>query len=581
MNKAELINALEKTQPELAGKLTIERVLFRASDNKAYFSLLSDVLVDERAFLKLDQKLISLFPGMQIALRVASPQLKDDFLQNIKTYTPVLKAFLRRQSPAIKTWLDDVGWSIAGEEILLVCPDEFSVNFFKRNKLDDRLSQAVWDIFRLKMSVTLEKCGEREQWVERMRADADARRRQQHAKDREGNPHTARAEAVPVPDVSQPTAPEKPKPAKKKPLKKRNTAIKGRVIAEKPTPIVELTEESGVVVIQGTVANTPVFRELKGGETALVSFALGDDTSTVFCKAFFNYKDRRGDEAPTRAQKDKVNKKIEQIVRGACVRLRGECKMDSYLDEISVNIRDLQIMPTVQRQDTAPEGKKRVELHLHTTMSAMDATGDVTELIKQAAKWGHPAIAVTDHGVTQAYPAAFSAAKKNGIKLIPGMEGYLCDSIPLVKNVDARPIDDAIVVLDFETTGLSPVADRIIEIGAVKLAGGAVTEEFSMFCDPGIPLPEKITEITGITSAMLAGKPTPAEGVEKLIDFIGDHAIAAHNAAFDVGFLRAEARRIGRGFFAPIIDTLPLARRLYPAGAAISWAPCAACSRYR
>ncbi|HRX07831.1 MAG TPA: PolC-type DNA polymerase III [Candidatus Limiplasma sp.] len=561
MNKAELIQTLEKTLPELSGKLSIERVLFRAADNKAYFSLLSDVLVDERAFLKLDSRLSSLFPGMHIALRVASPQLKDQFLSDIQAYTPVLKAFLRRQSPAIRTWLDDVGWSIADEQILLVCPDDFAVQFFKRNKLDEKLSQAVWDIFRLRMPVTLEKCGEREQWVERMRAEAESRKAEQHLDDRAGNPHLQGSE----PPAAPPPPPPEPKTPKAKPAKARaGAAIKGRAIAEKPVPIGELTEESGVVVVEGVVANTPVFKELKGGETALISFALGDETSTVFCKAFFNYKDRRSDEPPTRAQKEKINKQVEKITHGARLRLRGECKMDSFLDEISINIRDMQLLPTETRKDLAPEGQKRVELHLHTLMSAMDATADAADLVAQAAKWGHPAIAITDHGVTQAYPAAFSAAKKHGIKLIPGLEGYLCDSMPLVRNVDARPINDTIVVLDFETTGLSPVADRIIEIGAVKLANGVVTEEFSMLCDPGVPLLPKITEITGITSAMLQGKPSPAEGIRKLMDFIGPHAIAAHNASFDVGFLRAEARRNELSFFAPVIDTLSLARRMYP-----------------
>ena len=302
MNKAELIQTLEKTLPELSGKLSIERVLFRAADNKAYFSLLSDVLVDERAFLKLDSRLSSLFPGMHIALRVASPQLKDQFLNDIQAYTPVLKAFLRRQSPAIRTWLDDVGWSIADEQILLVCPDDFAVQFFKRNKLDEKLSQAVWDIFRLRMTVMLEKCGEREQWVERMRAEAETRKAEQHLDDRAGNPHLQESEA-----------PARPAPASgtqdaqaQRPAKARaGAAIKGRAIAEKPVPIGELTEESGVVVVEGVVANTPVFKELKGGETALISFALGDETSTVFCKAFFNYKDRRSDEPPPAPRRKK------------------------------------------------------------------------------------------------------------------------------------------------------------------------------------------------------------------------------------------------------------------------------------
>ena len=568
MNKTELIQTLENTLPELKGKLTIERVLFRAADNKAYFSLLSGELVDERAFFKLEHRLEALFPGMRIALRVASPELKADFLEHIETYTPVLKAFLRRQSPAIKTWLDDVGWSTDGERILLICPDDFAVQFFKRNQLDEKLSQAVWDIFRLRLPVQLEKCGQREQWVERMRADADARREEQRAEDREGNPHTGPADSrfaetgwtEPEP---APAAPPRKKAAKA--AVPKGAVVKGRAIAEKPTPVVELSEESGVAVIEGEVTGEVVFRELKGGETALVSFAVGDDTSTVFCKAFFSYRARRSSETPpTRAEKERVNKQAERIVRGARVRLRGECKMDSWLDELSVNVRDLQLMPVEERKDDAPEGQKRVELHMHTNMSAMDATADVGALVKQAARWGHPAVAVTDHGVTQAFPAAFAAAKKHGIKLIPGLEGYLCDSVPLVKNADGRAIAEPLVVLDFETTGLSPVADRIIEIGAVKMQNGVVLEEFSMLCDPGVPLQEKITEITGITDAMLAGKPPAAEGVKQLIDFIGNCAVAAHNASFDIGFLKAEARRNDLHFFAPVLDTLSLARRLYP-----------------
>jgi len=574
LNKTELIQTLENTLPELKGKLTIERVLFRAADNKAYFSLLSGELVDERAFLKLERRLEGLFPGMRIALRVASPGLQADFQQHIETYTPMLKAFLRRQSPAIKTWLDDVGWSTDGERILLICPDDFAVRFFKSNQLDEKLSQAVWDIFRLKLPVQLEKCGEREEWVERMRADADARREAQRAEDRAGNPHTDSGPADGPADghftdngwaEADPPVTEPPKKKKTKAAQPRGTVVKGRAIAEKPMPIVELTEESGVTVIEGEVTGTPVFRELRGGETALVSFAVGDDTSTVYCKAFFSYRARRSAETPpTKAEKERVNRQAEKIVRGARVRLRGECKMDSWLDELSVNVRDLQLMPVEERKDDAPEGKKRVELHMHTNMSAMDATADVGALVKQAARWGHPAVAVTDHGVTQAFPAAFAAAKKNGIKLIPGLEGYLCDSVPLVKNADGRTLSEPIVVLDFETTGLSPVADRIIEIGAVKMQNGAVLEEFSMLCDPGVPLQEKITELTGITDAMLTGKPPAAEGVQQLLGFIGGCAVAAHNAAFDIGFLKAEARRNDLRFFAPVLDTLSLARRLYP-----------------
>ncbi|MEA4999389.1 MAG: PolC-type DNA polymerase III [Candidatus Limiplasma sp.] len=602
MNKTELLQTLEETIPPLKGQLHLERVLYRKTDNKAYFSFLADVLVPERDFLTLERRLRTLFPKMQIALRVASPGLAEDFKRDIGQYTPVLKDFLRRQSPAMRTWLDDVGWSIDQDRILLTCPDDFAIVFFRRYQLDEKLSQAVWDIFRLRMPVALVKCGEREAWVAQMRAETARRRAQEQAENRLNNPHTAElppdglwaGDALPnamegaqeiAPWEDAPAAPEgvpaaqpparAPRPARegepRKPAapKEKGAVLKGRAIADQPVPIAELGEDSGIIVVEGEIIGVNDPRELKGGETVLVTFALGDDTSTVYCKAFYNYRMKRAafgetPQPPTEEERKRVADQVALIKNGTRVRLRGDCRQDAFLGELSIGVRDMQQMPKRERRDLAPENEKRIELHMHSNMSAMDATADAADLIAQAAKWGHSAVAITDHGVTQAFPAAFGAAKKHGIKFIPGVEGYLCDIIPIIRDADSRPIRQTMVVLDFETTGLSATADRIIEIGAVKLVEGEVTEELSILCDPGVPLKPKITEITGITDVMLMGKESPAEGVRKLLDFIGDAAIAAHNAPFDVGFLRAECERMGVAFHAPVLDTLVFARRLYP-----------------
>jgi len=640
VNKTELIRTLEETIPPLKGKLHVERVLYRKADNKAYFSLLCDELVPERDFLALERRLRGLFPKMQIALRVASPGLAENFKENVEQYTAVLKDFLRRQSPALRTWLDDVGWSVEGDRILLTCPDDFAITFFKRYHLDEKLSQAVWDIFRLRMPVGLMKCGEREAWVEKMRAETAKRRAQEQAENRAKNPHTAElptdgawmgSDAVgDVPwEASQPannlapwddalsgahddTLPVNnrmldisthsdsangdsqathiskspasvPSPKAKqnavegaesprgvpKGSAPRGAVLKGRAIADRPVPIGELAEDSGIVVVEGEIIGVNEPKELKGGETVLVTFALGDDTSTIYCKGFYNYRMKRAafgetPQPPTEEERKRVADQVGMIQNGIRVRLRGDCRQDAFLGELSLGIRDMQQMPKRERQDLAPEGDKRIELHMHSNMSAMDATADAADLVAQAAKWGHPAVAITDHGVTQAFPAAFGAAKKSNIKFIPGVEGYLCDIIPVVKDADTRVFREPLVVLDFETTGLSSTADRIIEIGAVKLVDGVIVEELSLLCDPGVPLKPKITEITGITDLMLRGKETPAEGVRKLLEFIGGCAIAAHNAPFDVGFLQAECARMGEQFSAPVVDTLVFARRLYP-----------------
>lgn len=633
MNKTEMIRILEETVPPLTGKLHVERVLYRKADNKAYFSLLSDALVPERDFLTLERRLRGLFPKMQVALRVASPGLKEDFKENIEKYTPVLKDFLRRQSPAMRTWLDDVGWSVDGDRILLTCPDDFAIVFFRRYNLDEKLAQAVWDIFRLKMPVALVKCGEREAWVSMMRAETARRREQELAEARAQNPHAATLPQA-NPAAAEPDAPwavgtdeiapwEDPPtayastamadgaaadinasaniPSPNAATSARNASpqakpnrvegavsprgglggsapkgralkgavLKGHAIADAPVPIGELGEDSGIVTVEGEIIGVNEPRELKGGETVLTSFALGDDSSTIYCKAFYTYRMKRAGfgetpQPPTDEEKKRVAEQTALIKNGARVRLRGECRQDAFLGELSIGVRDMQIAPKHERQDLAPEGDKRIELHMHSNMSAMDATCDAAELIAQAKKWGHTAAAITDHGVTQAFPAAFGAAKKHGIKFIPGVEGYLCDVIPVVRDADGRDMSAPIVVLDFETTGLSPTADRIIEIGAVRLVGGEVKEELSILCDPGVPLKPKITEITGITDLMLRGKESPAQGVQKLLGFIGDAAIAAHNAPFDAGFLQAECARMGVPFAAPVLDTLAFARRLYP-----------------
>ena len=436
MNKTELLHILEQTVPPLQGKLHIERVLYKKEANKAYMSFLSDALVGQNDFLLLEKKLRELFPNLTVALRVASPALGEDFLSDINKYKSVLTDFLRRQSPALSAWIGDTGWSLEDGRILLTCPDQIALDFFKSRQLDQKLSQAVYDIFRVRVPISLTVCGEREAWVTKMRQER-------------GFSFPTRPASVPQPDDEPPwdenamlalsgmgapaPAPAAPKsapkassaaPASKKEAAPKGNVLKGRAIGDKPVPIGELAEDSGVVVIEGTITGVNDPKELKGGETVLVTFAVYDDTSTIYCKAFYQYRMRRtamGETPtpPTDEERQRVKEQVDQIKNGMRVRLRGDCRMDTFLGELSVGVRDMQEMPKVERKDRCEE--KRIELHMHTNMSTMDGMTDAGDLIKQAAKWGHPAVAITDHGAAQAFPAAFGAAKKNDIKLIPGV----------------------------------------------------------------------------------------------------------------------------------------------------------------
>ncbi|MDO4484237.1 MAG: PolC-type DNA polymerase III, partial [Clostridia bacterium] len=346
--------------------------------------------------------------------------------------------------------------------------------------------------------------------------------------------------------------------------------IMGRAIADHPVEIKELASDSGTVVVQGDIFKLEV-KELKGGELLLVTFAVTDYTSSILCKSFmrfrkgFGRKSQNDDDPPppiTEEERKAVMDKVNQIKVGMNVKLRGECLYDNFARELSISVKDLMPMVRIEREDTADE--KRVELHMHTNMSNMDALTPAGDLIARAAKWGHPAVAITDHGVLQAFPASFNAAKKNNIKLIPGCEGYLIDDAVIVKDPTDRPLSEPLIVLDFEATGLNTHTAHVIEIGAVKLQAGAIIDTLSILVNPGEPLKQKIIDITGINDNMLADKEKADTAIPKLMEFIGDCPICAHNAAYDASLLQTELKRLGMEWSGPVLDTLTFSRKLYP-----------------
>ncbi|GGI94546.1 DNA polymerase III PolC-type [Alicyclobacillus cellulosilyticus] len=324
----------------------------------------------------------------------------------------------------------------------------------------------------------------------------------------------------------------------------------GRPIEEAPTPIHDIVDEMRRVVVEGRVFGVDK-RSLPSGRT-LVQFYITDETDSITAKVF--------------AQNERQLLALEPLTEGVYVRLQGQVQFDAYAKEMVLQVYDMEPAMPPQRIDTAEH--KRIELHVHTTMSALDGMTDVTEYIKQAAAWGHKAIAVTDHGVVQAFPEAFAAGKKHGVKVILGVEAYVVDDgTPIVYRMADRPLDDETeyIVFDTETTGLNARDDTLIEIAAVKMRGREIVGTFATLIDPERPISAKISELTGITSDMVAGQPKLAEALARFREFAGDAVWVAHNAEFDVGFLSQCAERVGMDRFTnPVIDTLALARVLYP-----------------
>jgi len=580
MSYEDLMARIAREIPELAGKLTAPRVTYVKSQQKTYICFDSAVLAGEKQFLRLESILRETFPGHPLSVRVVSRSLRQDFLEDPAPYRQVLDDFLRRNYPSSAGWIGQITWQIeknqlsgsnlpAGDEealLTLVFPSEVSLHVMAERNVGARLAVAIREIFDARVRVEMTVAGDRE---ERLRKLQEERREAVLVVTREEMEKRA-AETASQAGSAGEKADRKPRAKKEKEAGDPGSAVGrpiiGRSIADRPVEIRELTGESGLTVIQGEVFKLEK-KELKGGEMLLVSFAVTDYTSSILCKAFFRYRPRfakkaEGEETPiTDEERQAVAEKVDRIRTGMNVKVRGECLYDSYARELSISVRDLVETEKEEREDTAPE--KRVELHMHTNMSTLDALTPVEDLIARAVKWGHPAVAVTDHGVLQSFPAAFRAAKGK-IKLIPGCEGYLIDERAIVTGADGRPYDGPIVVLDFESTGLNTAKARIIEVGAVKLVGGTVTDTFEQLVDPEEALPPKITEITGITDANLQGQPKAAEVLPRLLAFIGDAPLAAHNASFDVSLLQSELRRIGMRFSGPVLDTLTYARKLYP-----------------
>ena len=323
-------------------------------------------------------------------------------------------------------------------------------------------------------------------------------------------------------------------------------------ITEPLVKIEDLGVDDGKIALQGEVIYTED-RTLKSGKT-LFSFDLYDGTSTITCKAFLN--------------KETAKKTMKRIQNAPGLKISGTAQMDTFSNELTVmtnTIVEAEGLKKVTRQDNSEV--KRVELHMHTQMSQMDAMTSAKDLIKRAMKWGMKSIAITDHGVVQAFPEAHKLLGYDNpdMKIIYGVEAYLApDKNPVVANGKGQSIDTTYCVLDLETTGFSATTEKITEVGIMKLRDGEVIDEFSCFVNPEKHIPQRVSEVTNITDEMVADAETIDKVFPKVLDFIKDSVIVAHNAGFDVGFLKQNAKSLGYDFDYTYLDTLSLAKDLFP-----------------
>ena len=349
---------------------------------------------------------------------------------------------------------------------------------------------------------------------------------------------------------------------KKGGVKKREYGLKrsdnpdvfyGRDFDEEAVTIDTIQGEVGEVVIRGQIIDTDM-RELRNGEKTIVKIVITDFTDTIAAKIFVKNE-----------QRDEL---MEHLKKGNFIKIKGVTTMDKFDHEIGLSfLAGMKKIPdfTTPRLDNSME--KRVELHCHTKMSDMDGVSDVKDIIKRAKAWGHKAIAITDHGAVQAFTDAYhSVSPEDDFKVIYGVEAYLVDDLKeIVTNSKNQSLDDSYVVFDLETTGFSPNTCKIIEIGAVKVENGTITERFSEFVNPQVPIPFKIEELTGIRDDMVMGAETIEEILPRFMEFCEGCVMIAHNAEFDMSFIRKNCMDLDIPCNHTVGDTVAMARILLPA----------------
>jgi DNA polymerase-3 subunit alpha (Gram-positive type) len=461
--------------------------------------------------------------GVSIRLRPAGA----DPEQLVRLYWEwIRKKVAEDVSAAAAGWMGRAEWRWEKDGMIIVFPHPMMAKMAEQKRLDRVIASIIREVSGTEIRVTLESRSlEEEQNRFREQQQAEERKLKEQA--------LVERESASAPKSAPSTD---------------GDLVIGYAIREEPVPIRRITEEERRVVLKGEVFKSEI-RELRSGRT-LLTFNLTDFTDSIQVKMF------------ARDKEDAAL--LSRVKDGMWVTVRGAVQFDNFARELVLIGNDLNEAEPVKRADNAEE--KRVELHLHTAMSNMDGVNDPGEMVKRAAEWGHPAVAITDHGVVQAFPEAHAAAKKHGIKVIYGVEAYLVDDgVPIVMRPAPRNLqEDTYVVFDVETTGLSAVHDTIIELAAVKVRGGEIVDRFSSFANPRRKLTSTITELTGITDEMLEGAPEVGEVLQRFLEFVGDSVLVAHNARFDMGFLQMGVQRLGLDSITnPVIDTLEMARSLY------------------
>ncbi|ABY92936.1 PolC-type DNA polymerase III [Thermoanaerobacter sp. X514] len=502
----------------------IKKVKLLKKDRKLIVSVSSNNNVNSQ-IRKFQDFLLNKFPLIKEVEVVVEQEKKFNSLQDIIDNFEEIILKLSEEYPASLSFLKTCDIVTENQKIIIKAPNEVIYEFIKSNKMDFILKEFLQKEYGLKTEIDVVLLEEFEDTMERMIMEEDIKVIEEITKSGQKQ--------------------ETGKTTEKMEDKEDSQVLLGKEIKAEAISIKDITAETEEAIIEGEIFSLE-FKELKS--KILMTFDITDYTSSILVKAFLT--------------EEKYNSLKENIQVGGFVKLRGKVFYDKYEGDLVISLKDLQLISPKERKDLSEE--KRVELHLHTQMSSMDAVASATEVIKRAAKWGHKAIAITDHAVVQAFPEAMEASSKYGVKVIYGVEGYLVDDgVPIVTGDTEATLEDEFTVFDIETTGLSNINDEIIEIGAVKIKEGKIIDTFETFVNPKIPISSFITKLTGIDESMVKDAPSIEEILPKFLEFASNSVLVAHNANFDVSFIKSKAKKFNLNVNNAVLDTLELSRHLY------------------
>ena len=521
---------------EVFRETTVLSLTIHRKEREIVTEIAADEVIPPLYWEKLRKEMMQQLPGVKEVHIFPKYQLMDKEPKAVLTdFWDTIRSHVAAQSKVCSGVISDADWDYQDGKMQIFVKHNMAY-YLSQKKLDDAVAKLVQEETGLAMSVHFKNVQSSEE--DRARMEQEQRTKTEELLQQIASATQAAEQAkvsAEVGAVSEAVS---------------RGILFGKEFTGTPVKIVDTKIPGESVIVEGNIFNIEP-REIKG-EKYIVSFDITDKSDSTTVKFFVK-----------RSVFD--NELKDKIKKDAYLRVQGEVQFDKYAKEINIMAKAIMTAQAPPpRMDTAEE--KRVELHLHTQMSSMDGVTPVKTYIKRAIEWGHKAIAITDHGVVQAFPDAMNAADKSDLKVIYGVEAYLIDDLGnAVFSPRGQNLDDTYVVFDIETTGLSKEKEMITEIGAVKVADGKIIDRFSTFVNPQRPISAEITKLTGITDDMVKDAPIIENILPEFLKFCEDTVLVAHNASFDTGFIRIAAERAGLGeLHHTIVDTLELARALLP-----------------